>query len=522
MKTLELTAVLALLVPVWLPAQDARAELAKIIAVEEQEHDLGQAEAGYRALLARADTGAAEKAQATLRLGRVLQRLGKQDEAKVLLEQAAAAGGEVGAAATRALQGQGPDVEREKELRGKARDLVARVFKDTNNGRVLSLVPPAPGIGDPVLAKDLLWIGDAATPEIISAIHEWAGKLDQGLKDSESWAITGLAAVLWQQGGKAASEFLTACASDPNVALRRLVARSAYCAERADMVAVAAHFLRDPDPDAEVQSQLLQSMSFNNVNRSLYLRLPLAEVIDAALAGNDKFKRVVLEMCTRHWPELPHQPSPAATLDRLLPMLGKAMASTDPEVGRTAQEFLGSQGMVSVRRGIELLLAELPKLRGDFAWNGGINREIGLEEARALLPQFMACARALGPIESSRATGKQGWVAFNLAAVLRPAEKDAMPVVLELLQLGYDEASNGVVSWACGQFAGPEHAAALFACFDKTRPDRILSVLGKIDLPAAMFPALRDKAAESVRANKASGAQFAMAIARTGVPEAAD
>src|SRR5688572_23801958 len=112
---------LLLSAPRALPAQDARGELARAIALEEQEHDLGAAETRYRELLASKMVDEAQRAEVRLRLGRVLLRLGETDEGKSLLEEAAKAGGEIAAAAQRALLQQGPDAEREKELRAQAR-----------------------------------------------------------------------------------------------------------------------------------------------------------------------------------------------------------------------------------------------------------------------------------------------------------------------------------------------------------------------------------------------------------------
>src|SRR5580765_7560340 len=142
-------ALFAALVPVLrAQATGAAARLARAQLIEEQEGDLRAAEREYTQILAATDASAVH-AEAALRLGRMLWRLGKQDEGKPFLERAVAAGGAVAAAATAVLHGQGPEGKQAQEIAQKAKEAIDRLVG-------------SPPTGDP--DADLVWLGAAAMP----------------------------------------------------------------------------------------------------------------------------------------------------------------------------------------------------------------------------------------------------------------------------------------------------------------------------------------------------------------------
>src|SRR5688572_11962951 len=67
--------------------------------IEEQEGDLRAAEAAYQALVEEQGSKAGVRNEAMLRLGRMWLRLGREGEAKAMLQRVQQAGGETGAAA---------------------------------------------------------------------------------------------------------------------------------------------------------------------------------------------------------------------------------------------------------------------------------------------------------------------------------------------------------------------------------------------------------------------------------------
>ncbi|HEX5054454.1 MAG TPA: HEAT repeat domain-containing protein, partial [Planctomycetota bacterium] len=485
---------------------DPKVELAPAIAVEEQERDLNKAETMYRDLLAGTSLSESARTLANQRLGRLLQKLGRQQEAAPFL--AAAKKGSVVALddVTQGLQDQ--DLEREKALREKARGLVQQVLGQRS--MTVSADSPLWGIPRP-LAEQLLWVGAPAVPEAIAAL--------EAAEKAESYSpnpLRALAGFLWYVGGPKAGEFLQRAAHSERLALP--VAEAAGNLRDPAMLEVAAAFLRHAN---FVVTQHLLEPGYGN----LVQRFTPEQIVDAAEAGGAEWKAYVLQWARRYLDGVELQP---ATLARLHRLVRSALASSDPELGSAAQQFLlTAQSQASIE-GIELLLRELPAMRGQIrvglrhlqvAAGAEPPQRFTVEVARRLLPQVDACARAIEPEQSNGpALSRRQWLAAMMDSVARPLGTEVVPTVLGWADLGYE------CLWVLGGRVTLDNAKEVFARVAKVADKQVqpyVTRLFDVPLPPDLFPMMRETAQRLV-ASSEPVSWFAMPMARTSNPEAAD
>ena len=509
-------------------AKDPKIELAAIIAVEEQERDLAKAEKLYRAAISDAKLSEAARTQANLRLGTLLQKLDRAAEAKPFLDAAAKAG-EVGFDDF-GPKPQGQDIEREKALREKARELVQEIRTQS----LQSWQPPLHGIANTPLAEQLLWIGEAAVPEVVAALEKeietWGpgvGWDDQVSTRPRRSAVQGLAGFLWRTGGQASAAFLASVAKVEAASLRAAIVSTAFQAEQPEMLALAAKFLNDPDPSDKVVSSLLQSGSGQGGNSNvLQTRFEAKQIVDAGLRGPLRGKLRLLRWAARG------NVFDAATLATLHKLVREGLQSTDPEFGNAANQFLLSTVSQTSIEGLELLLQELPKMKGANSVpnslpelspevSSGKKRRFTAEEAARLLPALDACARAVPAVGDAR---RLEWFRVMIWHVAHASDATIVPTVLAWMDLGYN-AWYGLVDRIT-----PANCKDVFARFDRIpalEQGLFLDQLAQLDLPADMFTPLRDKA-EQIRGSGAwNGTRnkirdFSIVMAKTGNPEAAD
>lgn len=478
-----------------------KAELADVIAVEEQEGDLAKAEELYRQALAGNELTVPARALANLRLGMLLERLGRAAEAKPFLEIAAKSSHIV----IEPMAPQGQDVERQKQLRLQAAALVKRVLGQ----RGQHWGPPLHGVTDSGVANQLLWLGEAAVPEVIAALQ---GQIGEASSARERLAVSGLAGFLWKTGGDAAAEFLSSCTKVADPYYREAIARTAFQAESERMLAVAAQFLRDPDESGTVFRTLLQSTS--QQVPALQFRLDPDVVVDAALHGPPAALDYVFS-----WARQQRAISPPV-LARLHARVRVLLSSTDPELGAAASRFLLTATSQQSVEGLAMLLAELPKMAGSNNIPHGYTSlrdrvPFTPEEARRLLPKLDACAKALGPADQSDATSN--WLAQRMWQVATDHGPGCEAELLGWIDLGYRvwRVLAGRVTMA--------NARDVVARVGKPVEEigTALYVLRETaELPREVFPLLRDRA-EAVRGQYEHMEHFAWPMARTRDPEAA-
>jgi hypothetical protein len=480
-----------------------REELAKVIAVEEQERDLAKAETQYREALAGKELSAAARVLANQRLGNLLKKLGRDAEAAPFLQ---AGGADKGAVVTLddVTQGVVQDVEREKALREKARALVAQVVGDLGMKGLEMDGSPGRLFGiDPPIAEQLLWIGQGAVPEVIAALDE----IREPATGFHPDVLRSLGAFLWRVGGPKAEAFLRQEIDQTKgkVKLRDWLAAAACAAERPEMLAVAEQYVRIPD--ADLTQQLLDGFQWGP---PLKHRLDPAVLIDVLGRGSVPQRTWLL-----HWAASTTRVS-GDTLTKLLAIVRSALASTEPELGTAAQKLLLSAGYIQDSiEGTELLLEWLPSsLLGGGPPPPRTQSTLDATQAARLLPKLDACVRAIGPIQ--RSDPRVNWLEQRMFEVAQPLDASIVPTLLQWTDLGYR------AWWGCQGKITAGNAADVFARFDRVRDtDRsnFLVILAKGDLPAELFPSLRAKADEITARGLTS--EFAKTMARTGNPDAA-
>ncbi|MBK8099089.1 MAG: HEAT repeat domain-containing protein [Planctomycetes bacterium] len=490
------------------PFAAVRQELAEAVAVEEQEHDLGKAEGMLRALLEKGTLSVQGKAYAALRLGLLLQRLGRGEEATGWLKQAEA-GGIRAEELAKARGNGGQDPERLAALRDKARTLVREVL---GQGQA-AYSDPLWGIAHTQAAEQLLWIGAAAVPEVIAALDAESARFDRN-NYGRAGATSGLAAFLWRVGGDEAAAFLTRCTEHADATFREAVAAAAFQAEHEQMLAVVHRFLRDPDPTGRVVSALLGTRSNQRGPETmLENRLPPDAIVEAALAG-PVAGRPRLLIWARNYRELS-----SAMHERLLVFLREALRSTDPALGQEAQKTLFSPLVRRSVAGLEVVLAELPEVPSDKVVRYENRRDAFTDaEVRQLVPALLRCAERLGNARTPNA--RHEWL--QAFCRLHGGHVFDVATVLRLVDLGYplmDQLEGDVT---------PQNAVEVFARFDRVGDQpRLLATLQAVDLPPDLFPALRAKAEEVRQTGRWQASEWPMhwwadTLVCTGHVEAAD
>lgn len=484
------------------PAQ----EIAKIVAVEEQERDLAKAETLYREALSGKELSAGARELAKRRLGELLQRLGRRDEAKALLATVAN-----GDPALAGFDDFGPtpqqDIEREKALREKARELVKQVVAASGRGDAT----PIYGMPGP-LAEQLLWIGEAAVPEVI-AVLEAVPKADS----FHPLVVSSLAAFLWRVGGGKAEEFLRRAKDEER--LRPYVANAACAAERPEMLAVVEQYLRLPDPG--LSEAMLDVYRWG---RPLRARLDEGLLVDVLGQGSVAQRVWLLTWAMR--PRDTHNESkpaamPAPALAKLLPVIRAALTSAEPALGTAAQKLLvNATYLQRSAEGLELLLDWLPNPLFAGSHVNFLGESIALipEQSRRLLPKLDACMRAVAPVRAS--DPRTQWLEGMAPVVVAALDASVVPQILAWVDLGYD---NVVLS--CRGKVNTANAAEVFARFDRVQEDWrehfLVQMFADVDLPSGMFPLLRAKADEMATKQWKGLWAFATPMARTGNPDAA-
>ncbi|MDO8348870.1 MAG: DegT/DnrJ/EryC1/StrS family aminotransferase, partial [Planctomycetota bacterium] len=473
----------------------------------------------YREALAGTKLSAEGRRLANQRLGRMLKKLGRDQEAQPFL--AAGAKGEPIGFDDFGPAPQEQDVEREKALREKARALVQQILAQQGMG----WSPPLHGIGNTTLAEQLLWIGEAAVPEVIAALQAEQADLVNGTwSDSRRGAVQGLAGFLWRTGGTVSAAFLWSCTKVEDPDYRAAIVATAFQAEQPAMLAEAARFLNDPDADDRVVKVLLQSGG--NTGAPLGRRLDPTQIIDAALRGPQRGKIRLLA-----WARQRGQ-FDSATLPKLHGLVREGLKSTDPEFGSAANQFLLSTGSQDSLDGLLLLLQELPRMKGQNSVPNSLPQpspetqrhtkmasQFTTDEAAKLLPAIDTCARALGTA-SEESQRRRHWLEILMCDVARAGDATVVPTVLAWMDLGYKAwyVLDGRVTAA--------NSKDVFARFDRIAENeqvQFVAMLARVELPTDLFPLLRDKADQLRRGERLNDQcrSFVAAMAATGDPDAA-
>jgi hypothetical protein len=465
-------AIFAALIPVLrAQATDAAARLARAQLIEEQEGDLRTADREYRALLDSKDADAVH-GETALRLGRMLWRLGRQDEGRPFLERAVAAGGEIATAATAVLQGQGPEGKQAQEIAEKVKDAIARNAMD-----------------------DLKWLGTAAMPSIVrelgdrraAALKAWDA-FDQAANDQlPRPAVTDFFAVgysagpqstrslqpgavvffqllrmVWTIGGEEAQKFLRSAIADDDVRWRCLVASAGRgLGEPGWRLPLFAALLLDKDPTGWVPRAVLDVVPY----------LETAQLVDPLTNGIPVVRAAI-------WDRVNGAVAGFASLEQ---PLRHALADPDPAVVRSASGFLAKASQTEL--GMRLFLEWLPSAPTFVPPSNWA--QVPFEVA-------LRAAKALGPVNP--ADGKdprRHLVADEMVTICSKGPRPDPDQLLDVLALGYDSLSANLVSYAVSAATPAERLRAVQRMNLSPEHRSYAYCLRSVDLPPEALPGLQ-------------------------------
>lgn len=461
---------------------DAATLLQRAVGIEQHEGDLGTAEREYRKVLASAD--GTVRQEAALRLGSLLWRLDRKPDATALLEQAQAAGGDLGARATAVLTGQDPAGKQAEELAVKVRDTVDRALRGEQGVddqlTWLGAAAVVPELGRRVLEQraasidylQQLWakrdaIKARSAVELVRTV-QYGGR---GPNPLATHLVHAGGKLLWQIGGAEAAAWLREQLRDPAPEWRRLLACASEERAHASLLPVVEAMLADQDPDGAVPVLAMRAA----------LQLPIevfGRQLQAARADVREAAWSVLQQHAAWRDSWQGSDELEAALTVVLPAVEQALASEDPVRSRAAFQFLRGPGCASPR-GSALFLQWLPKVPA-FE-RGGVHQGI-----KATLADLVACAKVLGP--SNAADGRDDRrivVAENAFAAFRGDDQAAL--LLDLVALGYDVVAQKPIAGAALQ-SEPTAAdlvrlcACLGSCHDSAA---VAQRLADVELPAA-------------------------------------
>ena len=453
-------------------------ELAAVIAVEEQEHDLAKAQRLYEAAIDDASLSQAARALAKQRLERLQRRLG------------------------RVADTQGQDAERSRQLRQRARELLEdrKSWPQRQPSKWLQGVPKA--IGD-----QLLWIGEPAVPEVVAVLRE---ELDQPY-GGDIGKVPGLLMFLWQVGGPAAERFLADCAGNRNVAA--LVAGRAYAMRSIDVHSPAVRaYLEAKD------WQVTRNFLTGGPQPVLTDRLDNEQVVAIAERGGPQLRALMLSRANaRRFDK--------GQLARMHRMVRAALAGTQPDLGRAAELFLAGTSSQQSFEGLLIVLERLPDLRrrsvpiGPRSFPKTSVNPVELltgEQLAQLTSAVDSCLKKIGPVEGHRA--KDAWIYSLLNMLVEHDPANVRPRVLDWWDLGYE--MYRLIPRASA--ITTDNAMQYLARFDRVdgrRRDDFLGMFSGVEMPREALPRLIEIGGQVQ--GRDLYPQLAAMMATTGAPEVA-
>ena len=473
------------------PAQDLstpQAALARAQLLEQQEGDLAQAEQAYRALLAAPDAAAVHGAVA-LRLGKLLWRLERREEAQPLLAQAVAAGGDIAAQAQALLQGQGPDAQQEAARKERAQMLITRLGdllhqRRDEKGNLIDADRSSR------VEQELDALGATAAEALAEFLQkdvplQWAD-------GSPDHYVRALSAAAWRIGHPPAQQVLMGIADTGSVERRVF---HAECATRtkiaADMEPVLLRFATAPDPTGEVWPHVANAFGQLNVAR-------LGSLIENEAVG---IRAAALSALAGRWTSLPDTQRNDLIRERSA-AIRTATRATDRRLRGSAWQLIDFCLRAGPTAGTFLFLAEIEHAPTTLASEHSPGWPLLRDDA--WLQAAAAAAKRMGPFpaENHRVPGPQA----TLLRLLRgndwsgaPSQRTRASVdaAITLLDLGYGVESPSWLTTA-GWLADEEQFARMIATTPRIQGPW-MELFTTRRLPASALPTLQNMVADQLR-----------------------
>ncbi|MEW6744432.1 MAG: HEAT repeat domain-containing protein [Planctomycetota bacterium] len=428
-------------------AKHGAVELEKAILIEESENDLAHALELYLAIAKAPDTANEVRTRAWLQMGLCLQKLGRDDEAGEALQLASQGEGEAAQKARAILGGTAQGGER---LAGQVRLLVDTLLNNPGTAAATAA------------SKELIWVGEAAVPLLLENIDWDAYSLP---------AVRALISTILAIGGADAAAFVREIAASPELILKRAVIKAIQESEdpigfSEPLRSALEAFVHDPDP--RVRREFIEA-------KGRILSLPT--IIALTADREPAIAQQAWYLVRSSWLANTEQ------LELLEPSLRRALQSSNEDVKRAARGVVSGSALLKTEPGRRLYLELLQKetlpakpekedwpLRGFFEGPGitfdGKAKVTSFEPAPSP-EEVLAAARKipdLAEIDGSTHGNRRRAMALFAAASATGWNHDAMPVVLELVTLGFDQGKLG--DWVMRQ-ALPADLMAILRVRDK-------------------------------------------------------
>ncbi len=296
-----------------------------MIAVEEQKGDLAEAERLWRKMLDDANTTVPLRAFANQRLGALLQRLGRSEDAKPFLDAAQNASHIL---ITPSVAQDPADRARETALGEQAKKIVAAVGFVSDEQRA-----------------ELTWIGQPAIPAILAEVEAERARAKADLPTASEGRAERLIGVAWEIGGDKAAAYLRQKMGSETSA--KWLVDEAHRLRSDEMLDVAEAFLLHPDIEAVMA--LLKSSD----RPTLQHRVRPEAMLAMAERGDAMRRALTLEWCK-------DRGLSAASSSRIATIARDGLRSTDPRLGYVASEALKAPCMQDSAAGLLLLADTLP------------------------------------------------------------------------------------------------------------------------------------------------------------------
>ncbi|MEZ6036244.1 MAG: tetratricopeptide repeat protein [Planctomycetota bacterium] len=495
MKALLLSSFSLLLAAANVSAQDPEVAVGPPILleraqlIEEREGDLAAAEKAYRDLLA--DPAAvAVHDRAALRLGALLWRLDRRDEAEPLLQRAAQADEllRLAAAKVRGETGEAAKIEQERAARATA--LVERyvdvlssrrddkgALTDAASSKLRQLGDEMDRLSDATAAAIIAWLRERSIPDGGNTA------MGQMLEPSQQPVLFPLVAMLWTLSGPTSCDYLTAVAQGDDLHWQRFVTAVASSPDVNALPAMIA-FSRLDDPTRELFQNVIRS--FRQLDLELISPLVEDEHPDTALAALLASTLRLRGQETQAWGSFLR-----AHEQRLIAWA----TSGDLRYSEAAWKLFSNalQFGYATPTSCSIILAAM--LRSPANCPKDVKVQGNVPDDGGMLEQLAAMTIGQAPIVSTDAATPAQRLAMQLLASTQPEwGKDRVELMLRLIDRGYCRGTvqiRGIPrAYELGDTAQRAQLIRLLPMMGN--PLNLTELFGQLGVTPELFPAIRE------------------------------
>ena len=413
-------AVLAATLPAQSPTEgnEYAARLQRAQLLEQQEGDLTSAQSAYTALLDDSKAPQSVHESAYWHLAALEWRLGKRDDARVMLAKVIHTKGEFAEAAQALLQSESAEAQGEQERMQRARAIIKRVAE-----RIAQR--PAITHSNHDLAEELQQLGKAAAQAIVEELNisPTLRNNDQALNDAEQPVVTWLVQQLWRIGTEPAQRFLADAAKQGPLPWQRFLINNCDLVT-ADLGTAVLLFTQTNDPTRETwraATKCLDRLPITVITDCLQSDIPATR--EAGLVAlTDRVKRRSQDVFTSY-------------LGDQREVIASALDYSTESLHVATWNLLVAFLQNGPQEGTDLFLEEVARRPGDTPTIQRITVQVRADDA--WLHRVTETARALGAIQKHEARPLHNAVRWLVAIQTPEWTRAALPDAEALIELGY-------------------------------------------------------------------------------------